>query len=131
MLVLRVRPDRSGQKSTLDRVKKDILIRHLNSRDLVDKGNKRDLQRRLFGEIIGRTLVNPSAAAASGNESSSTAAVVPNITDANGNDPPPECDNISGIKEKKKFAWRKGGLLSLLANYVEQYHNFGQCHIIW
>ena len=82
MLVLRVRPDRSGQKSTLDRVKKDILIRHLNSRDLVDKGNKQDLQCRLFGEIIGRTLVNPSAAAAaaaaaaaSGNESSSTAAM--------------------------------------------------------
>lgn len=193
LLALNVRPDRSGQKSTLDRVKKDILIRDLRSRGLVDKGNKRDLQCRLFGEIIGRTLVGSaekrtifdmlteeetqkistdlrletsqslkripvtslkSALRERGlpdngdkedlqlrlfchiidrtfNTSPSlTAAVASNIAPANGNDIPSEQNN-SGIKGKKRCAWMKGGLLSLLANYVQQYSNFGQCQNIW
>lgn len=180
---LRVTPDAAGSMSTLDRVKTKILQERLRSMKLSDKGNKSDLQCRLFSAMLNRNLVNltkrrkildaltkddtekiltelqvtesldkinlQSLKCALEERSLSTEGTREDLrirlfchitghkfnpTETSAPPLPSETTeqiNNQGNGKKKKKAWVKGGMLSLLANYKELFYWFGQCHNIW
>lgn len=106
---IKVSPGRN-KRETLNKQTANSLAATLSHMNLSQDGQKSDLQRRCFEAILQRSLDK-----ATGTKSSTKTTSDVSNTQA----------------EKKNNSWCKGGVLSMLANYIEQVDDLGQCHMIW
>lgn len=119
---------RNDLRNVINEKKPSDLKAFLKDKELDTKGNKNQLQKRLFAFITKRSFED----VAEGVQSSKTVAVEQEemeIDHLQTNLLPDDRDGTT--KSPRKFAWCKGGNLSLLANYIEQYHDLGPLRDIW